>query len=66
MHMLIDFSDVTHTNVYSLGNTFLQLIRKLNLRMPLIDPSLYLSRFAAKMELGDKCHDVTNDALRLV
>ncbi|KAI3629629.1 hypothetical protein MIR68_011064 [Amoeboaphelidium protococcarum] len=66
VHMLIDFSDVLHINVYSLGNTFLKLIRVLDLKLPLIDPSLYLSRFAAQLELGEKTHQVTTDALRLV
>jgi transcription factor IIIB subunit 2 len=64
--MLIDFTDVLHTNVYTLGNTFLKLIRLLNIQLPLIDPSLYLSRFAAQLEFGDKTQAVTHDALRLV
>lgn len=64
--MLIDFSDVLHANVYSLGNTFLKLTRLLNIDLPLLDPSLYLSRFASQLEFGDKTHAVTMDALRLV
>ena len=64
--MLIDFSDVLHTNVFTLGTTFLRLIRTLNIQLPLIDPSLYLARFAAKLNFGDLTHTVTSDALRLV
>ncbi len=66
MHMLLDFSDVLYTNVFTLGNTYLRLTRLLNINLPLIDPSLYLSRFAAQLELGDKTRIVTTDALRLV
>lgn len=66
MHMLIDFSDVLHSNVFTLGNTFMQFTRLVNIQLPLIDPSLYLIRFAGMMELGDKTHVVTQDAIRLV
>eukprot|EP00158_Paraphelidium_tribonemae_P004312 Partr_v1_DN26686_c1_g1_i2_m69317 putative BRF1 homolog, subunit of RNA polymerase III transcription initiation factor IIIB (S. cerevisiae) len=66
MHMLIDFADVLHTNLFVLGCTFLKLIRLLNIRLPLIDPSLYLSRFASALDFGDKTQAITTDALRLV
>ncbi|KAJ8598551.1 hypothetical protein CTAYLR_001373 [Chrysophaeum taylorii] len=65
-HMLIDFSDVLQVNVYSLGSTFLKFRRLLNLELPLIDPSLYIHRFAAKLELGDKAPAVASTALRVV
>ncbi|KAK7242235.1 transcription factor IIIB [Aureococcus anophagefferens] len=52
--MLIDFSGVLQVNVYALGATFLKFRRLLNLELPIIDPSLYIHRFAAKLELGDK------------
>ena len=65
-HMLIDFSDVLQVNVYALGATFLKFRRLLNLELPIIDPSLYIHRFAAKLELGDKCGAVATTALRVV
>ncbi|KAG8457327.1 hypothetical protein KFE25_014056 [Diacronema lutheri] len=65
-HMLIDFSDVLQTNVFALGSTFLKFTRLLNLQLPLIDPSLYIHRFASRLELGDKMHTVSILALRLV
>jgi transcription factor IIIB subunit 2 len=37
------------TNVYVLGNCFLKFSRLLNLKLPIIDPSLYIHRFAAKV-----------------
>lgn len=38
----------------------------LNLRLPLVDPSHYISRFAALLEFGDETHKVATDAVRLV
>ena len=70
-YMLIDFSDVVQTNVYVLGAVFLQLCRLLRLEQhPLIskpiDPSLFIHRFADKLNLGRRMHAVANTALRLV
>ena len=70
-YMLIDFSDVLQTNVYVLGAVFLQLCRLLRLEQhPLmqkpIDPSLFIHRFADKLNLGRRMHTVANTALRLV
>lgn len=64
--MLIDFSDVLETNVFVLGDTYLKFSRLLNLRLPIVDPSLYIHRFAAKLEFGDKTQTVAISALRLV
>ena len=38
----------------------------LNLRLPLVDPSHYISRFSALLEFGDETHKVATDAVRLV
>ena len=65
-HLLIDFSDVLQTNVYMLGSCFLKFTRLLSLALPIIDPSLYIHRFASKLEFGDKTHLVSMSALRLV
>ena len=65
-HLLIDFSDVLRTNLHVLGATFLKFVRLLNLHLPLIDPSLYIHRFAAQLELGELTHTVAMTALRLV
>lgn len=64
-HMLLDFSDATRTNLYDLGHTYLKLIRVLSVSLPIIDPSLYMHRFAAKLEYGDKTHAVAMTALRV-
>ena len=70
-YMLIDFADVLQTNVYVLGGVFLQLCRLLRLEQhPLmqkpVDPSLFIHRFADKLNLGRRVHAVANTALRLV
>lgn len=65
-HMLLDFSDVLETNVYVLGNTFLKFAQILSIELPIIDPSLYIHRFASKLEFGDKTHGVAMSALRLL
>ncbi|KAF7784937.1 hypothetical protein Agabi119p4_1102 [Agaricus bisporus var. burnettii] len=65
-YMLIDFSDLLQVNVFELGHTYLQLVQILNLRLPLVDLSHYISRFAALLEFGDETHKVATDAVRLV
>ena len=41
-------------------------MQTLNLRLPLVDPSHYISRFAALLEFGDETSKVAADAVRLV
>ncbi|KAI8837536.1 cyclin-like protein [Chytridium lagenaria] len=66
-HMLIDFSENLRINVYVLGATFIRLVATLKLHdIPLVDPMLYIARFAAKLEFEDKYQDVVRDASRLV
>ncbi|ETW75401.1 hypothetical protein HETIRDRAFT_330876, partial [Heterobasidion irregulare TC 32-1] len=65
-YMLIDFSDLLQVNVFELGHTYLQFVQALELRIPLVDPSHYISRFAALLEFGDETHKVATDAVRLV
>ncbi|KAK7682161.1 hypothetical protein QCA50_014748 [Cerrena zonata] len=64
--MLIDFSDLLQVNVFELGHTYLQLMQTLSLRLTLVDPSHYISRFAALLEFGDETSQVALDATRLV
>ncbi|MES1909176.1 MAG: hypothetical protein MHM6MM_001964 [Cercozoa sp. M6MM] len=65
-HLLIDFSERLQVNLHTLGRTFLKFVRLLNLSLPVIDPSLFIHRFASKLEFGDKAHAVAMSALRLV
>ncbi|KAI8645914.1 hypothetical protein BD408DRAFT_429082 [Parasitella parasitica] len=64
-HMLIDFSDILQVNVFTLGATFLKLCRVLGLSLPHVDPSIYISRFAAALDFGDYTQRVAQDAVRL-
>ena len=51
-HLLLDFADVLQTNLYVLGATLLKFLRILHIALPIIDPSLYIHRFAAQLEIG--------------
>lgn len=53
-------------NVFVLGSTYLKLVKELSLQLPSVDPSLYISRFAALLEFGDETQKVAQDAVRLV
>ncbi|CAO1623765.1 unnamed protein product [Parajaminaea phylloscopi] len=64
-HMLIDFADAMNINVFVLGRHYLKLVRALNLRLPVLDPSIYIIRFAALLHFGDETNRVAQDAVRL-
>lgn len=56
----------TQINVFVLGATYLRLVKELGLQLPLIEPSVYISRFAHLLEFGDETQRVAQDAIRLV
>ncbi|EUD69434.1 hypothetical protein C922_00297 [Plasmodium inui San Antonio 1] len=64
--MLIDFSDILQTPVKPLGKTFLKLLRLLHISVPNIDPSLYLERFAHKLNLKNAIYKVTYTGIKLI
>jgi transcription factor IIIB 90 kDa subunit len=49
-----------------LGAVYLKLCRKLRVRLPVVDPTLYIVRFCHRLEFADKTHEVSMTALRLV
>ncbi|KAG8449342.1 hypothetical protein GDO86_016115 [Hymenochirus boettgeri] len=65
-HRQSDSLSPRNVNVYVLGKTFLLLARELCINAPAIDPCLYIPRFAHLLEFGDKNHEVSMTALRLV
>uniref|UniRef100_A0A6M2DIB7 B-related factor 1 n=1 Tax=Xenopsylla cheopis TaxID=163159 RepID=A0A6M2DIB7_XENCH len=65
-HLLIDISDVLQICCYELGRIYLKISQALCIKIPSIDPCLYILRFANKLEFGDKTHEVSTTALRLV
>ncbi|GAA5942020.1 transcription factor TFIIIB subunit BRF1 [Sporobolomyces koalae] len=64
--MLIDFSDLLEINVFVLGSTFLKLKKTLSISCSVIDPAIYITRFAALLDFGDETQKVALDATRLV
>jgi transcription factor IIIB subunit 2 len=65
-HMLLDVAEAIQAPLFYLGKTYLRLIHVLKLRIHVIDPSLYIHRFASALGLGKKTHLVSMTALRLV
>lgn len=54
-------------NVFVLGSVFLKFVQVLCLKnLPLVDPSIYISRFANGLDFGDYTSRVASDAIRLV
>jgi transcription factor IIIB subunit 2 len=52
-------------NVFQIGATFLKLVQLLHIPLPIVDPSLYITRFADRLDYGDKTPSVVKDANRL-
>ena len=65
-HLLIDFSDVSQTRASKIGIEFLRFLKITRIPLPVIDPSVYIHRFVAKLNLGEKTAKVTMTALRLI
>lgn len=66
MIRILHYRIAIHDQVQILGHTFLELCHYLNIAPPLIDPSLYLHRFASQLEFGSKTTDVTETALQFI
>ncbi|KAK6459959.1 transcription factor IIIB 70 kDa subunit (B-related factor) [Scheffersomyces coipomensis] len=65
-HMLIDFSSRLQISVYSLGATFLKMVKALNItQLPISDPSLFIQHFAEKLDFKDQLTKVVKDAVKL-
>lgn len=65
-HMLIDFSSRLQISVYSLGATFLKMVKLLHITsLPLADPSLFIQHFAEKLDFKELSGKVIKDAVKL-
>lgn len=65
-HMLVDFSLKLQVSVYSIGLSFLKLVRALNItKLPLTDPLLFIQHFADRLDFGNKKVKVIRDAIKL-
>eukprot|EP00916_Digyalum_oweni_P007483 GHVL01012648.1.p1 GENE.GHVL01012648.1~~GHVL01012648.1.p1 ORF type:complete len:624 (+),score=132.54 GHVL01012648.1:52-1923(+) len=66
-HMLIDFADVLQCSVKELGQVFLKLVRIFPPdELPVVDPSLFMERFACRLDLGSADMMVARTAVRLM
>lgn len=65
-HLLIDFSSRLQISVYSLGATYLKLVRALQIqRLPLADPSLFIQHFAERLNFAEYTAKVCRDATKI-
>ena len=67
--MLLDLCDIVHDDacyISSLGKLAMKFAYLLCIKLPEIDPGLFIPRFAQKLDFGEKTQDVTLTALRLV
>ncbi|KAG2237600.1 hypothetical protein INT48_004503 [Thamnidium elegans] len=64
-HMLIDFSDILQVKKKKKKILFNIFLKVLNLTLPHVDPSLYISRFAVALDFGDYTQRVAQDAVRI-
>lgn len=65
-HLLIDFSSRLQISVYSLGATYLKLVRALQIqKVPLADPSLFIQHFAERLSFGEHTAKVCKDASKI-
>ena len=59
-NIAIDLS--TQINVFVLGSTYMKLVKELNLKdIPVIDPAIFISRFANLLEFGEETQQVASD-----
>jgi transcription factor IIIB subunit 2 len=65
-HLLIDFADLLGENLFTLGSCYMKLVKLLYFKLPLIDPSLFIHRFCAKLDFKEKTHEVAMTALRIL
>ena len=67
--MLLDICDIVHDDscyISSLGKLPMKFAYLLCIEFPEIDPGLFLPRFAQKLDFGEKTHEFTLTALRVV
>merc|ERR1740130_1222339 len=78
-HLLIDFADVLQTPVKTLGKIYTGLLKRLvggdpshqaaicdMVEVPMIDPSVFIERFARRLDLGGMQGKVQNTAMRII
>mmetsp|Transcript_18276 Transcript_18276/g.32847 ORF Transcript_18276/g.32847 Transcript_18276/m.32847 type:complete len:428 (-) Transcript_18276:87-1370(-) len=65
-HLLIDFADLIGENLFTLGKCYKMLVKLLHFKLPLIDPSLFIHRFCAKLDFREKSNEVAITAMKFL
>jgi len=65
-HILLDFSEIIHENMFQLLRVYTKLCSALCIKLPAADPCLFISRYAQRLQLGDKSDVICVTAMRLV
>lgn len=63
-HLLADFAHLLELDVFKIGNIFMKIVMYLNIKVPLIDPSLFLNRFFQKLKF--KNSEILSFSMRLI
>lgn len=63
-HLLMDFAHLLEIDVFKIGAIFVKIVVLLNIKVPLIDPSLFLNRFCKKLKF--KNNEILQFSMRLV
>ncbi|XP_063684076.1 transcription factor IIIB 90 kDa subunit-like [Bolinopsis microptera] len=65
-HILLDFSEIIRENMFQLLRVYTRLCNALCIKLPAADPCLFISRYAQRLQLGDKSDVICVTAMRLV
>ena len=63
-HLLMDFAHLLEIDVFKIGAIFMKIVIFLNVKVPLIDPSLFLNRFFQKLKF--KNPEILQFSMRLI
>ncbi|CAC27089.1 TFIIB related factor hBRF [Guillardia theta] len=65
-HLLVDFSDISQIRTNKIGVEFLKISKNLKMEIPIIDPCIFIHRFASRLLLGKKSGKIITSALRII
>ncbi len=64
--MLIDFAKAISVDLFKLGRVYTTIVRGLCLRMPLVDPSVFIYRFCGTLQINPSYQLVKNASKILI
>lgn len=65
-YLLVDVADHVTCGFFELAATALQLSKRVNENIPLIDPTLYVDRFTEELKFGQKSSEIKDSAVQLI